>query len=166
MTGHDIKWRVKTTLEKYRDGETEPYEVLEDEGNLLVYGGASVIWQKLIGGASGGDVFSNTYAHIGVGDSGTAAAADQTDLQAATNKHYEPMDATYPTHTDSTSASSAATVTFRSTFETTDANFAWNEWGIFNALSAGRMLNRKAQSFGTKTSADSWVLTIALTLSG
>ena len=72
-------------------------------------------------GAGNVTVFDNTNAHIGVGNSSTAAAAAQTDLQGA-SKHYEPMDATYPVHTDGT-GSGAASIVFRSTFETADANF-------------------------------------------
>ena len=55
-------------------------------------------------------------------------------------------------------------LTFRSLFGTGDANFAWNEWGVFNASSSGTMLNRKVESLGTKTSAQSWQLTVTLTI--
>jgi hypothetical protein len=100
--------------------------------------------------------FNNANAYIGVGDSTTAHAVGQTDLQAATNKLRKAMDATYP---------SVATnvVTLRSTFATTDANYAWQEWGVFNASSAGTMLSRKVESLGTKTSAQTWQFTVTLT---
>lgn len=102
--------------------------------------------------------FSNANAHIGVGDSNTAYSAAQTDLQASTNKLRKAMDATYP-------QVSSNVVTFRSTFGTSDANFAWNEWGVFNASSSGTMLNRKVESLGTKTSAQTWQFTVTLTVS-
>lgn len=161
-----IQWKVAWCLEKFRvadtiHGITEPYEVIEGEGNLLMYGGASALWQRLIG--TGVTAFDNTNAYIGVGDSSTAAAATQTDLQAATNKHREAMDATYPQHTDGTSSGNASIV-YKSTFETADANFAWEEWGIFNASTSGRMLNRKVTSLGTKTSSDEWAFTVTITL--
>jgi hypothetical protein len=108
--------------------------------------------------------FNNGNAYIGVGDSTTAAAATQTDLQASTNKLRKAMDATYPQHTDATT-SGAASIVFKSTFSTSDANYAWQEWGIFNGSSGGRMLNRKVESLGTKTSAASWAFTCTLTLS-
>lgn len=101
--------------------------------------------------------FTNANAHIGVGDSTTAFAASQTDLQAASNKLRKAMDATYPQR-------SANVITFRSTFATGDANFAWQEWGVFNASSAGTMFNRKVESLGTKTSAQSWQATCTLTV--
>lgn len=105
---------------------------------------------------AGGTAFNNANAHIGVGDSSTAFAATQTDLVAATNKFRKAMDATYP-------QLAANVMTFRSTFATGDANYAWNEWAVFNASSAGTMMNRKVESLGTKTSAQSWQFTVTVT---
>lgn len=104
-----------------------------------------------------GTAFNNANSYIGVGDSTTAFAASQTDLVAATNKLRKAMDATYP-------QVSTNVITFRSTFATGDANFAWQEWGVFNASSAGTMLNRKVESLGTKTSAQTWQFTVTITL--
>jgi hypothetical protein len=174
MPNHEpIQWRVKTTVDKY-EGDWTPeqiesgeaasalFETVEQEGNLLVIGGASALWQRLIGTAV--TAFDNTNAYIGVGDSTTAAADTQTDLVAATNKLRKAMDATYPQHTDSTGTAGSKTITYRSTFATTDANYAWQEWAIFNASTGGRMLNRKVESLGTKTSAATWQLTVQITL--
>lgn len=155
-----------------RQGLT-PYDVIERENNLLMYGGASVQWQTLIGNgtATAGQVltyFNNAQAAIGVGDSTTAAAATQTNLQGTTNvtdRIRKAMDSTYPIHTDGTT-SAANSIVFRSTFATTDANFAWQEWGVFNSATdaTGRMLNRKVESLGTKTSAASWQMAVTLSL--
>jgi len=101
--------------------------------------------------------FANANANIGVGDSATAFAASQTDLQAASNKMRKVMDATYPLRATNV-------LTFRSTFATGDANWAWQEWAVFNAAAAGTMLNRKVESLGTKTSAQSWQITVDLTI--
>lgn len=100
--------------------------------------------------------FNNANAHIGVGDSTTAFAAGQTDLQAASNKTRKAMDATYP-------SGGSNVITLRSTFGTSDANFAWNEWATFNASSGGTMLNRKVESLGTKTNTQTWQFTVTLT---
>jgi len=102
-------------------------------------------------------LFNNANAYIGVGDSTTAFSAAHTDLQASTNKLRKAMEASYPTIATNV-------ITFRSLFVTGDANFAWQEWGIFNASSAGTMLARKVESLGTKTSAQSWQMTADLTL--
>lgn len=168
-----IQWQVKWSVEKY-DGDWTAEEieaglaadalteVIEREGNLLVYGGASALWERLIGTSV--TAFDNTNSYLGVGDSTTAAAATQTDLQAATNKLRKAMDATYPQHTDGTGASSNAQIVYRSTYGSSDANFAWQEWALFNASTAGRMLNRKVESLGTKASGTTWVLTVTLSL--
>ena len=100
--------------------------------------------------------FSNANTYIGVGDSTTAFSAAHTDLQAASNKLRKAMDATYPQVT-------ANVVVYKSTYSTAEANFAWQEWAVFNASSAGTMLNRKVESLGTKTAAQTWVFTVTLT---
>lgn len=101
--------------------------------------------------------FDNVNAQIGVGDSTTVFDAAQTDLQAGVNKLRKGMDATYPTRAGNV-------ITFQSTFGSTDANFAWQEWGVFNAAAAGVMLNRKVEYNGTKLSGQSWVFQVALTV--
>jgi hypothetical protein len=100
--------------------------------------------------------FNNANGHLGVGDSATAFAVGQTDLQAGANKLRRAMEATFPTRATNV-------VTARSLFATGDANFAWNEWGWFNASSAGTMMSRKVEALGTKASTQSWQLTATLT---
>jgi hypothetical protein len=100
--------------------------------------------------------FNAANAHLGVGDSSTAFSVGQTDLVAATNKFREAV--------DSAPGRAGAVLTFVATFETGDANFAWNEVGIFNASSSGTMLARVVSSLGTKASGD-WTLTVTETLS-
>lgn len=117
--------------------------------------GRNAMVQAVLGNA--GTPFNNANSYLGVGDATTAFAASQTDLQAATNKLRKAMDATYP-------QGAANVITFRSTFATTDANFAWNEWGVFNAASAGTMLSRKQEALGTKTNTQTWQFTVTLTV--
>jgi len=132
-----------------------PVEVHEGD-NLLVNAGIALMLDKLIGAA--GTVFDNANAYLGIGDSNTAAAASQTDLQASTNKVRKAMDATYPSR-------SAQTMTWRCTYSTSEGNFAINEAGLFNASSAGTMMNRLVSSLGTKTSATTLQLTLTITIS-
>jgi hypothetical protein len=174
---HDkATWNVDWKVEKFEGDVTakdiasglQPYEVVEGKDNLLMYGGVSNLWECLIGNGTGTasqtlTFFNNGNAHIGVGDSTTAEAATHTDLQAASNKTRKAMEATYPTHTDGVVVGSA-TITFRSLFGSGDANFAWQEWAVFNASTGGRMLNRKVASLGTKTSAATWQMTVTITL--
>jgi len=93
-----------------------------------------------------------------VGDSTTAEAATQTDLQAATNKTYVGMDATYPSR-------SAQTVSFRSTYGSAVANYAWQEFIVRNGATALKDIIRKVSAQGTKTSGQTWELTIQITMS-
>ena len=151
-----------------------PYEDVEWTENGLTIGGASIQWQTLIGNGTATAAqpltfYNNGNARLAVGDSSTAFTDTQTNVQAAINKLANAMDATYPLHTDSTGTAGSKSISFRSTFATTDANFAWNEWALINGALGGantRMLNRAAGAglLGTKTSAATWVLTATLSL--
>lgn len=104
-----------------------------------------------------GTSFASANAFIGVGSASTAFAATQTALGSQLSVR-KAMDATFPTV-------STNQLTFRSTFGTTDAEGAWNEWGVFNASTGATMLNRKAESLGTKPSGtQTWQFTVTITL--
>jgi hypothetical protein len=186
MASDSIQWRPVLTVEKYDDDQVEwvarksgvavpdgdllgslvkPYETVVQPGNLLTTAGLQRLTNLLIG--AGGQAVTNTAARIGVGNSSTAAAVGQTDLQAAAgaaNRWFMPMDATFPTAVN-------GVLTFRSTFATGDGNFTWAEWCIdvgTPTVTAGAtvnalMLNRAVQALGTKTSG-SWVPTATITI--
>jgi hypothetical protein len=121
----------------------------------LLNSGRDLIANLLVGGV---DLPCNhANAVLGVGDSSAVYNKTQTNLQAITNKTYKAMDPTFPTLAENI-------MTFQATFGPTDANYDWNEWGVFNALSAGIMLNRKVAFLGTKTSEQTWVLQAILTV--
>lgn len=147
-------------IEPYQGREDEfhrlftPYEVIEGEGNCLLNTGIDEIWD-LVTGASANH-YDNTNARIGVGDSNTAANATQTDLQAATNKTYKGMESGYPTST-------SQKATFKASFGSSEANYAWNEWVVKHSTS-GICLNRKVDSLGTK-STGTWTLEVEISLS-
>jgi len=121
----------------------------------LTNAGRNLITSLLIGGA--GTVFSNANAYLGVGDDATAFSASQTDLLGA-SKFRKAMDATFPTIATNI-------LTFQSTFSTSEANFDWEEWGVFNASTSGVMVSRKAETLGTKANTQSWQFTVTLTVS-
>lgn len=103
--------------------------------------------------------WDNSNARLGVGDSNAAENATQTGLQAATNKTFKAMDATYPQR-------SSQMAEWRATFGTSDANYAWEEYTVVNAASdSGKNLNRKVASKGTKSSGESWTLSLQITFS-
>lgn len=163
------RWHCHTKAELFRPGEPQPYLVKEIEGNQLLAGGASLLWECLIGNgttASTARKYFNATAALGVSTSLTAASSFQTNL-LGTNKKYKALSAAYPTHTTGSTASTAAKVVFKSTFTTTEGNFAWNEWGVFNTATTGanqRMLNRKVGALITKTTAATASLTVTLSL--
>jgi hypothetical protein len=141
---------------KQRPEGIAPIRVQEFDHNCLLNEGITALL-NLLGGIAE-TAFSNANAYIGVGDSATAAVATQTGLQAASNKLYKAMDATYP-------SVAAQTVSFRSTFATSEANWDWNEATVASGNSdAADNLNRKVQAMGAKTSAVSRVITIAITI--
>ena len=155
--------KYREDIEPYQSREDEfhqlfkPYEVVEGEGNCLLNSGIDEIWDLVTGAVSGADhIFDNSYAQIGIGDSDTAAAATQTDLQAASNKTYKGMETSYPTST-------SQKATFKASFGDSDANYTWYEWVIKQSTSA-KCLNRKVENLGTKTSG-TWTLEVSVTLS-
>jgi hypothetical protein len=113
----------------------------------------------LICGLGSPTKWDSTNAKLGVGDSNASEAASQTGLQAQTNKTYKQMDANYPQR-------SGQTAEWRATFGGADANYAWEEYTVVNAANdAGKNLNRKTASKGTKSSGETWVLSLQITLS-
>jgi hypothetical protein len=160
-------WQCRFKLSKfrqdigaYRGREEEfyrlfrPYRVVKGEGNMLLNSGIDEMWDLIIGDSA--NHFNNASTQIGVGDSNTAAVATQTDLQASTNKTYKGMETGYPTST-------SQQATFKASFGTSEANYAWNEWVVKQSTS-GKCLNRKVESLGTKTSG-TWTLEVTVTLS-
>lgn len=109
--------------------------------------------------AGTGTLFNNANAHIGVGTGTGAFAIAQTDLQGG-SKLRKPMDATFPTLTGTPTVD----LTFQATFGTSDAVFTWDEWGIFNHVTAGDMLSRKVENLGTKGGSQTWEITVILSI--
>lgn len=150
-----------------------PYETRHVHGNLLTRLGRKRLIDRLVGTASN-QALDATHTRIGVGNGNTAAADTDTDLAAASgagNRQFELVDSV-PTVG---SGASSGVFTAIATFETGDANFAWEEWGVDGGTADGTtvtsegnttpgLCNRKVQSLGTKTSAAAWVFTITVTI--
>ena len=112
----------------------------------------------LIAGTGTGNPWSNSYAYLGVGDGTTAEDATQTGLQGA-NKTYKAMDAGYPQR-------SGQSCEWRATFGASDANYNWQEFTIANGNSDTAVnLNRKVANKGTKSSGETWTLSLTITFS-
>jgi hypothetical protein len=150
-------WKIRRFENEGEWRKNNPYNISEVKQNLLLNEGINELWTILC--SSGGTKFDNTNANLGVGDSATAAQATDTGL-LGTSKLYKSMDGGYPTY------GTAQKATWRSTFQSGEANFAWNEFTVCNtALDTGDNLNRKVQSEGTKTAGQVWELTLEITLS-
>ena len=149
-----IKIRGHIRIEKF-DAAGKFVGEVEAE-NIFLTAGINELWKLVIG--SSANTFTNAQAQIGIGDSATASTAGMTDLQAAVNKTYKAMDATFPT------APSAGAVQFKSTFASADANYVWSEFVVRQATSV-ICLDRGTGVFGTKASGTTWVATVTLTIS-
>jgi hypothetical protein len=137
----------------------ETGEVLVFPGNLVAFGGASALWELLIG--TGFTAFSAANARLGVGDSAEALSPSHTDLQGTSAR--AALASGYPVHTGTNSAEGTRVV-FRSVFAAGVASFAWREVGLFNAATAGRMFNRRVIDAGTKAAGASWTLELGFEL--
>lgn len=180
-SGDTFGWKCHTTVEKFHVPDYHagrgPHDVLEVPGNLLLYGGADILFLGLKGSLSGTSGLKNTYynnanAALLFGDSTAAVAVTQTDLQASsggTHRWVQGMDATFPTHTSGSSASTHSKILYKCTLTSANGNFTngIREWGVGNKVSQakaypGRLLNRKVQNLGTKTTLGIWAVTITL----
>lgn len=134
--------------------EIRPYERLEGDYNAMVDNGINALLLLLVGG--GGTAYNNANARLGVGSNNTAWGTAQTDLQTILAK--VAMKATYP-------QTGTKKQTFASDFVGASGDGAWAEWCITNSASANTgLLNRKVESFGTK-SGGTWTLTVDFALS-
>lgn len=197
MANDGIKWTPHVRIEKYSPADVEeiarelgyeptgaelksfgadPYAITEVEGNNLVTGGLGNLTNLLTGS---GNTFTQAKGITAVGDSTTSFAASQTDLQAASNKYYMSIDAS-PGVTRTTTTVTNDTVQAVSTFGTSVANFAWNEWcwgyvttgtvtangtSLATCGTGAAIINRKVASMGTKASGASWVFTTSVQFS-
>ena len=133
-----------------------PFEVSEFEGNIGLNEGIAELWD-LACGLGSPTAYNSANARVGVGDSSVAEAATQTALQG-TSTAFKAMDATFPSR-------STQTVSFRGTFQGTEANFAWNEFTVDNGATPNKNLIRKVSAQGSKTSGQVWELKIDITMS-
>lgn len=154
---YKAEWEIKRYENDLAYNEGKFYSKSTIDGNILLNGGINLLLTLLAGGA--GTAFSNANAYLGVGDSSTAEAATQTGLQAATNKTYAAMNASYPTY------GTNQQIIFQSSFGSASANYAWNEFIAINGNGTGTALNRKVSAQGTKTTGQTWTLQLTITIS-
>lgn len=140
-----------------------PFEVIVTEHNLLLNNGITRLL-NLLSAQGGTQAYDATHSRIGVGDDATAAAASQTDLQAAAGSTHRQFKLV-----SSGPTVSAQTTTWVATFASGEAQFHWQEFGLDVGTADSTtvvtpMLNRKVADNGTKAAAV-WVFTMTLTIS-
>jgi hypothetical protein len=173
-----VSWKTQWRISKFKDPDNMIAAMLQQgakiedaarqfpeaflgeerfEGNIALNEGLQLLI-NLIAGTGTGTPWNATNAYLGVGDGTASESADQTGLQG-TNKQYKAMDSGYPARTNQTCE-------WRATFAGTDANFAWNEFTVANGNSDSAVnLNRKVVSKGTKSSGETWTLSLQITFS-
>jgi len=155
----NLGWKSEWTIEKFKDAKAyakgKPYAVETFEGNIGLQEGRQELID-IICGIGTPTKWDNTNAYIGVGNSSTAEDETQTGLLGA-SKLYKAMLATYPQR-------SAQTAEWKSEFTDGEAEFAWEEFTVCNSGSdAGKNLNRKVVSKGTKGSGETWTVSLKIT---
>jgi hypothetical protein len=160
---HEIQWTVEKFVAKdskeIQEKGIKPYEVVERKPhNCLLHEGLIATFYLIAGVGSAKTAWNNANARLGVGDSATAPTDTQTGLQAATNKFWKAMNATYPQQ------SGDHDLVFQSDFVSGEAEYTWNEETIVNASSdTGDNLCRQNTALGTKLAAQTWRLTGTIT---
>lgn len=134
-----LEWALATR------GEARGDHVWEEDGNLLTRLGLRRYGALWIGEtATASQALNLTHMRIGVGNSATAAAVTDTDLNAAAgsaNRQFAMADSV----AQGSGANSGVT-TVVATFSTGVANFQWNEWGLDGGLAAGTTVTSESAS--------------------
>lgn len=153
-----VEWGIRKYANVADAKAGKVMETIKFDGNIMLNEGINELWTLACSGS--GTKFDAANAHLGVGDSDAAEAADQTGLQATTNKIYKPMEGGFPTF------GTAQQATWKASFGANEANWDWREFTIANGNSdAAKNLNRKVSSQGTKAVGQVWELSLTVTLS-
>jgi hypothetical protein len=146
----------------------KPYsETWTSESNLVTTAGWGRVLTLALAG--GGTAYDATHTRVGIGTATAAASMTATDLSATTGSTAREWQlVTGVGTTGGATGSTAAQLTFIASFGTTNANFAWQEWGIDQGTasgygaSVGALLNRAVSAQGTKTSGQTWTATCTM----
>lgn len=150
-------WKITKYADADAKAKGESYETKEIDGNILVNEGINELL-TILGSAATGTKYDNTNAYLIVGTGSGAAAASDTEATFTAGVK-EGMEDGYPTYgTDQK-------IIWKASYDGDTANQAWGEFGVLNASSAGKLLNRKVEAEGTKTSGQVWDLELQITLS-
>ena len=139
----------------------DPYAVEQIPANTSLKLGRKQVC-NLIAKASAYTKWSSSIAYLFVGTHSSTESYSQSKLFATVGTgscaRYS-MDSGYPTV-------SSNVITWRSTFTSLTANFAWKEYSLRNknVQTTGIALNRLQSSKGTKVSGETWTLQLQITV--
>jgi hypothetical protein len=164
-----LQIKTRITVKKWYSEEDmksgkEPYDTRETDGNTGTNLGIQHTL-NILGGLSASNAWTNALSYIGVCDGTGADSATATGLYpsgtSATAIEFHGMTDSYPSR-------SSQTLSYRSTFGATEANFGWNSFSVHNATyntdATGLPLIRKLSQQGTKLSGQAWQITVAITM--
>jgi len=146
----DIKTRW--IVSKYKSGSKKPYEKVIADGNLVVLGGMEFLLNTL---RYSSENFASPFVSIIVGDGCGLTDPTDSSLHGSNTFEKELHYQWYSVYNKSNIV--YGILHFLSIFEESDANFDWNEVGLYKATGYGSFLiNRKTFTFGTKTDGEIW----------
>jgi len=138
----------------------DPYAIEQIPANISLKVARNTIMTYIAKTAVASRLWTSSLAYLFVGTHSTAASYTQSGLLGASGSRAKyKMDTGYPTV-------SSNTATWRSTFTSLTANFAWKEYSLrsTNTQTSGKALNRVSLSKGTKASGETWTLQLTITL--
>lgn len=150
-------WKITKYTDADAKAKGDAYETKDIDGNLLTNEGINELL-TILGSAASGTKYDNTNAYLIVGTGVGAAAAGDTEATFTAGVKAG-MEVGYPTY------GTSQQIIWKASFDGDTANQAWNEFGVLNASSAGKLLNRKVETEGTKTLGQVWDLELQITLS-
>ena len=138
-----------TEIQKRYKGSLKEY--IEIKGNVFLTAGINFLWNCVTSGSCSPPFGSSS--QICVGNGTTTPSASQTGLTGS-QTFCQSQDPGYPIVNQNQ-------VTFEATYNPNDANFDWEEWGVSNGQV---FLNRAQVSLGTKSSPQTWIFQVTLTI--
>ena len=165
-------WHCEATLRKYTQHQYDngllPYQTVQNLSNVPTIGGISLLLERGITlapstSATGAALQALSSGNASIGVSTSTAAASKSSTALAGSPVWSSHTSGDP-HTDSIASTAAQTMTFKGSWGTTQANFAWRSWAVANSTVSGyRMVNHALQNLGTKTTG-TWTLTVKLSI--
>jgi hypothetical protein len=120
--------------------------------------GAAALWLGAVGAVDAQLSHANALLVVGDGTAAESVANDLMGVGGTAAPEAKSLDAGYPT-----APGGWLVTTYQTTFDPTEANFHWKEWGLTSITDPTRMIVRKVEDQGTKQAGQTWVLRVTIT---